>query len=75
MENPIDYNIPCDNCIIFPRCIEPNRFSDTFYGCQCPMLEQWISDFNKKHNEPDGSEIKGTFAVVDWYQAKTGIKI
>jgi hypothetical protein len=73
MTAPIDYNIPCDSCIIFPRCIEPNKFSDTFYGCRCPMLEEWIADFNKK--DDSSIETPGAYAVVDWYKARTGIKI
>lgn len=73
MTDPIDYNIPCDTCIVFPRCVEPNRFSDTFYGCACPILETWICEFNKSKNYPE--DTMGAYAVVDWYKARTGIKI
>lgn len=73
MTNPIDYDIPCDNCIIFPQCINPERFFATFYECACPMLEKWITNFNEKHKMKN--EIKGTYAVVDWYEARTGFKL
>ena len=63
-------DVPCETCILLAVCLDPDRFSDTFYGCKCYILEDFIGQ-----NMKDDTHLPRQYAVVDWYKEKTGYEI